>query len=243
MKRVRTIPKTLQIASIFVFAIVVFGCKKNNPAPAPQSSFNFSIVNEVPPATVNFSNLSQNAASYDWDFGDNNTSKSLSPTHVYNQTGNYTVTLTARNASGATSVSQQTINVGAKSMTINTLTIDSAFEVSNPLYFVVTLQPNGGLLNTLSPYYLPYSNAEVLPAGYWNAINLTTSIQTPINIDVYFRFPNSDANNPEGSNGLSVFTLTPGNYINGNNAYPSTISLVNGAGIGETKLTFNVTWQ
>jgi Zn-dependent metalloprotease len=45
------------------------------------------------PATVQFTNKSVNATTYLWDFGDGSTSTLLNPSHTYNSTGNYTVTL------------------------------------------------------------------------------------------------------------------------------------------------------
>ncbi len=237
--------KLLDLISFFLFvATSLSGCSKNAAPspPSPTASFNYAIQNDVPPAEVNFINGSQNAESYHWDFGDNSQSDNISPTHTYVQNGNYTVTLIATSASGRQSQSQKVIGIGAKSMTIVTLTIDSASQVSNPLYFLATLSTGGNSI-TLPPYYLPYSDTEVLPAGYWNALNYVTSVQNPVTINVLFRFPNSNVNNPEGSNGLSVFTLNPQNYVTGANAYPSTINLVNAPGVSETKLTFNVTWQ
>jgi len=43
--------------------------------------------------TVDFTNNSENADSYFWEFGDNTTSKEASPTHKYRFSGNYTVKL------------------------------------------------------------------------------------------------------------------------------------------------------
>ncbi|MGB6036138.1 MAG: PKD domain-containing protein, partial [Cryomorphaceae bacterium] len=45
------------------------------------------------PATINFSNLSSNASTYFWTFGDGSTSTEENPSHTYNATGQYTVTL------------------------------------------------------------------------------------------------------------------------------------------------------
>ncbi len=44
--------------------------------------------------TLTFNDLSTNATSWFWDFGDGNTSTAQNPTHTYSQGGNYTVTLT-----------------------------------------------------------------------------------------------------------------------------------------------------
>ncbi|MBI4646060.1 MAG: PKD domain-containing protein, partial [Bacteroidia bacterium] len=49
------------------------------------------------PATVNFANLSLNADTYKWNFGDEATSTDQAPTHTYSAEDNYTVTLIAYN--------------------------------------------------------------------------------------------------------------------------------------------------
>ena len=51
------------------------------------------------PLTVHFTNLSINGNSYLWNFGDNTTATTANPTHVYTDTGNFTVTLIAINNS------------------------------------------------------------------------------------------------------------------------------------------------
>ncbi|MEX1001302.1 MAG: M4 family metallopeptidase [Crocinitomicaceae bacterium] len=47
------------------------------------------------PFSVGFSNLSMNGTSFQWDFGDGNTSTDLSPTHTYSSLGDYTIQLIA----------------------------------------------------------------------------------------------------------------------------------------------------
>ena len=47
-----------------------------------------------------FNNLSTNATSYSWDFGDGNTSTEVNPIHDYTNSGTYTVILTAMNDCG-----------------------------------------------------------------------------------------------------------------------------------------------
>lgn len=53
--------------------------------------------------SVQFTDLSQNATEWVWDFGDGDTSEDESPTHTYSTAGNYTVTLTASNEVGSLS--------------------------------------------------------------------------------------------------------------------------------------------
>jgi len=72
----------------------------------PQANFSLaaSFGNAV------FSNLSQNAVSYSWDFGDGNTSALQNPMHTYSVSGTYDVVLTATNPCGSSS-SLETITI------------------------------------------------------------------------------------------------------------------------------------
>ena len=52
-----------------------------------------------------------------WDFGDNTSSNSVNPIHVYNAEGTYYVTLTVMDAEGLTSVSTQQVTVNESTNT------------------------------------------------------------------------------------------------------------------------------
>lgn len=73
-------------------------------ANSPSASF----TNVVSGNAAAFTNTSNNATSYSWNFGDGNTSTSASPTHTYAADGTYTVVLSATNACG-TVTSTQTV--------------------------------------------------------------------------------------------------------------------------------------
>jgi hypothetical protein len=60
-------------------------------APLPVAAFSASNSNK----TVTFTNTSDMADSYFWDFGDNASSVAANPVHTYAQNGNYTVCLSA----------------------------------------------------------------------------------------------------------------------------------------------------
>lgn len=81
-----------QIQQIEIFAI------------PPVVDFTYDPSSGCVPLTVNFTNLSQFAdpATYQWNFGDQITSKAINPTHTYYQPGKYSVSLSASNVTGQT---------------------------------------------------------------------------------------------------------------------------------------------
>ncbi|MFY9311609.1 MAG: PKD domain-containing protein [Bacteroidia bacterium] len=66
----------------------------------PQADFSSSSSSTCSPALVNFTDLSLNAVSWLWDFGDGSTSVNQNPGHVYNIPGPYTVSLITTNVFG-----------------------------------------------------------------------------------------------------------------------------------------------
>ncbi len=63
--------------------------------------------------SVDFTNLSANAVTYLWNFGDNETSTDFEPSHLYSAPGSYTVTLTAISANGCEDQFQRSVIVRA----------------------------------------------------------------------------------------------------------------------------------
>ena len=60
----------------------------------PTADFSFIPTFGTPPLNVNFTDQSVGAVSYNWDFGDGNTSTAQNPTHLYTDTSIYTIQLT-----------------------------------------------------------------------------------------------------------------------------------------------------
>lgn len=65
--------------------------------PFVKADFTVSPTSICAGSSVTFDNLSQNALTYLWNFGDGGTSTAYEPTHTYTTGGAYTVTLTATN--------------------------------------------------------------------------------------------------------------------------------------------------
>ena len=88
---------------------------------APTVGFSF----EVNGTEVSFSNSSNNADSYDWDFGDGGSSAEENPVHVYASEGTYDVTLTVSNENGSNTTTQSVI-LSSASLTYSALTGDGS---------------------------------------------------------------------------------------------------------------------
>lgn len=71
-------------------------------ASGPQANFAQSTIVSCAPTVVNFTNLSQGAQSWNWDFGNGNHSVLNNPVHIYNQPGNYDITLVVIDTAGCT---------------------------------------------------------------------------------------------------------------------------------------------
>ncbi len=67
------------------------------PGNQPAASFTYTVDGR----TLAFTNTSNYATSYSWDFGDGSTSTEESPTHTYATDGSFTITLTATNDLGS----------------------------------------------------------------------------------------------------------------------------------------------
>ncbi len=72
--------------------------------------------------TVQFSNFSQNANGYSWDFGDGASSDEESPSHTYAAGGSYTVTLTASNDAGTSSMRSESFTLTDPNAALKLLT-------------------------------------------------------------------------------------------------------------------------
>ncbi len=112
MKKIKT--KALGIiVSLLAISLGFVGCSDDDlDLPPVTAGFTFNVNQEN--GTVAFTNTSQNADNFIWDFGDDNTSTLSNPTNTF-ANGEFTVTLTASNVAGSTDTAQEAIviNVAA----------------------------------------------------------------------------------------------------------------------------------
>jgi gliding motility-associated-like protein len=86
---------------------------------AMDATFNSNVVNGNAPLTVQFSNLSSgNITHTQWNFGDGSSSNESSPSHVFQNAGVYTVSLTVQNANGCTDSYTLNITVSSEASAI-----------------------------------------------------------------------------------------------------------------------------
>ncbi len=94
-----------------LIAFIAFGCKKKDEVkPLPTVDFSYSPVNPIAPGTVTFTNQSQNATTYLWNFGNGQTSTLANPSVNYTTGGIFSVTLSAT-GDGGTSTATKNITV------------------------------------------------------------------------------------------------------------------------------------
>lgn len=97
-------------------ALIAFSsCKKDDDDETPEvknpiASFQFeaSTTNYL---EVTFTNFSQNATTYSWDFGDGETSTEMNPVHIYSAAGDYTIELTANNSAGTSATFSDAVSL------------------------------------------------------------------------------------------------------------------------------------
>jgi hypothetical protein len=123
--------------------ILVSGCKKIVvDTIQPISDFNTSNTLLEPFENVYFTNLSTDADSYTWDFGDGSISYDANPTHSYTSEGSYYVTLRADRNNGKSDVSSITIDVYFTKLEVTVAEWNINYYYDNLIYNAqVTLYP------------------------------------------------------------------------------------------------------
>ncbi len=104
----------LRSRTIFLLVCIILWASQVSNAQNVQSSFTVSALQGCVPFNVQFTNTSVNAVSYQWDFGNGNTSTQVHPGNVYTVAGTYLVSLTASGSSGSQDVFTVSLTVHPK---------------------------------------------------------------------------------------------------------------------------------
>lgn len=100
----------LRYSLLFVFSLLLFSCDENDSG-IDFVDFEARFVSQIENRTVTFTNVSTDAVSFQWNFGDETSSTLMNPVKTYDQDGTYTVTLTATDSNGNTDVFEDEIQV------------------------------------------------------------------------------------------------------------------------------------
>jgi len=102
--------KNAKRASMLIFVISFLGCTDvENIFPNITSGFTYTINEDT--GTVTFINISEEARTYAWNFGDGTSSTEINPIKTYAASGTYTVALIASNGAGASNTVEDEITI------------------------------------------------------------------------------------------------------------------------------------
>ena len=204
--------------------------------PGIQADFSADITNYCsPPAQINFNNLSNNASSFSWDFGDGTTSNLTNPIHNYTNYGNYTVKLVADGGTcGIDSIKKESY-----------ISIDTA----NPC---IVYMPSSGTQTLNDCQGVLFDTGG--PNNYGNNINSTTTIAPTgaSKITLHFSLFDFESNYDylkiyDGNNtSAPLIGIYDGNTLpNGGTiiANSGAVTLVQTSDVAVTKAGFVTTWQ
>ncbi len=238
----------------FLSVLFVACGSKSDPAPAPIADFTFNPSTGRTPLEVTFTNTSKNAKTYSWDFGNGQSSTQENPKITFTTVGVFNVTLTATGDGGTTKISKSiNIQQGYSKMSITKVTLLSyppstpngstwdtpSFGTFPDIFFQLTIENTATSLYTMSVNgrFDNVSNA-MLPAN-WTAtppgapIYTATNLTQGIDVDLYDYDSNMAINDFMGT-----CNFKPSTFTTGANAYPATITLVNGS----LSFRLEVTW-
>jgi len=116
----------------------------------PVVSFNASPTSGCEPLTVNFSNTTPSSTKYFWQFGDSGVDTISNPSHTYNHSGSFSVTLTVKDNNGCS----------------NQLTTNNMITVHPLPVADFTTNPNVGAPNFPVAFSSAYTTSPA--TWYWN---------------------------------------------------------------------------
>ncbi|WP_242092436.1 carbohydrate binding domain-containing protein [Aestuariivivens sediminicola] len=105
----KNIFKVFRKISVFILALSFLGCEDDDVV-LPKVTAGFTYTVNIDTGTVTFINISDNANTYKWDFGDGTSSTFINPSKTY-ENGTYTIVLEAINVSGAKDTFQDEITI------------------------------------------------------------------------------------------------------------------------------------
>ncbi|HOO98948.1 MAG TPA: PKD domain-containing protein [Bacteroidales bacterium] len=154
--------KKIILFMIFVLAtgLVLFqSCEEEESAGPPKAQIFFSIVDKQ----VAFTALTKRVESWDWEFGDGESSTEQNPVHIYDDGGYYDVVLTGTDKNGVTAVSSVSIAVAVTPYVL--LTGGPTNPDGKTWKLTASHSTNDKLVNADATFTLADPDIPVLPQG------------------------------------------------------------------------------
>ncbi len=183
--------------------------------PKPIAHYSPNYASGCLPLSVSFTNESQFATSYVWDFGDGNSSNETNPIYTYSTPGTYTVTLIATGPGGQDTYSAGTVDVYPNATAYFTVSPSVVFIPSQPVQCINLSQNatsylwnfgDGKTSTEENPKHFYQNEGE-----YTISLIATNQYQCPDTFTVYravvaksegkIEFPSAFTPNPNGPNG------------------------------------------
>jgi PKD repeat protein len=216
------------------------------PVADPLASFNYG-GSTVTPANITFTNTSQNANSYLWEFGDGTTSTATNPSKNYNTKGTYIVKLTATNTStGKSNQTSQNIVITPGKVFLQRVIVDQfpftnsggvGWDIgSGPDLFFTIIDSVKNNVYTVGTYYDDLT-PSALPVQWVLSPELEflkSSWNKTFYINLWDYDPLDDDDEIGFTNGFKITQQISANY-------PTTVSLQNTSGTIKVRLILR--WQ
>ena len=138
--------------------------------PAPLAGYSASVTWGVAPLTAQFTDESKGdeIASWQWDFGDGQTSTDQNPSHTYGTLGVYTVSLTVTSSGGGHSVTKERYILVIDALVWHIVSPDTDSAVETPEGTITLVFPAGAVSSDTSIIVKRLSEDETPPtrSGY-----------------------------------------------------------------------------
>ena len=174
--------------SILFLAISLIGCEDDDVV-LPKVVAGFTYTLNADTGTVIFINISENGNTYEWNFGDESTSTEINPVKTY-PNGTYTITLKAKNSSGASDTFSDDITILIPEKATLPITFDGEntkydAEVFGGAAFEVVDNPDPSESNPTVTKVGAITNSGAAFEGFYfdlgSPINLTTNKSISMN--------------------------------------------------------------
>ncbi len=202
--------RTFKQISILILAITLFGCEDDD-AVLPKVDAGFTYTLNADTGTVTFINISENANTYVWTFGDETSSSEINPVKTY-ATGTYTVTLKSVNIAGASDTFEDTISINIPlpielPITFDNTSVNYAATAFDGTAFEIVDNPAPGGTNNVASKVGAITNSGASFEGVFfelgTAIDLATNKTIKMNfwaeaaVDVLLKLEEGSSSTPD----------------------------------------------